>query len=110
MAAAHIPCLSAPARPELDIDLDWPESEEITTPHLGDCDKVSALVFVPHCTRKQGGTQMYMTLSLHRDSIVHVAFPPRFRETLERLDYPQADWVEGYLEGLARIEWIRRRR
>lgn len=67
-------------------------------------------VDVPHCERRLGLATLACTVDSIEGRPVHVHFPPDWRQTLERLCYPSESWVEGYLEGLARIAYVRRGR
>ncbi len=57
-------------------------------------------VYIPHYSRPGS---LYLSFDLildDDDKLLHVKFHPRLSLVLDRLGYPKADWVDGYIEGL----------
>ncbi len=57
-------------------------------------------VYIPHYSRMGS---LYLSFDLvvdEADNLQLVKFHPRLSEVLDRLGYPKADWVDGYIEGL----------
>lgn len=75
--------------------------------HLGDCEKVAYRFYLAHATRRYGSDRITVVLSFNGDDIVHVAFPSELRDQLDELGYPRDSWVDGYVEGAARIDYVR---
>jgi hypothetical protein len=60
----------------------------------------AVLVHIPHYGRV-GNSPQWFTVDLDGDDVSHVHFPDHWRNTMENLGYPESDWLEGYLIGLA---------
>ncbi len=73
-------------------------------------EQTAVLVDVPHYERKVGIRQIWCTIDSDEltGEIVHVHFFHGWRATFEALQYPHEDWIEGYLEGLARLTYRRK--
>lgn len=82
-----------------------------TYKHLGDCEQKRLMVSVPHSRHKFGAGDVECVVSTNGDEITHVAFGPAWAVEMRELGYePDDSWVVGWLEGLARNQFVRRSR
>lgn len=57
-------------------------------------------VYIPHYERL-GNLGYMFTLAVADGEVKHVTPPSDIDSILDRLGYPTAEWVHGYIEGLA---------